>query len=115
VEKFFLQHVPHHKDDVEYWVVEIFRSCRKHNAIFTPFSQMVMILSKRRSYWCIPRLSETPSFSRRMPSVMRLNIPTCWKLDSNVSQERHSMVACLHKRILFCLLALVHATGYEPS
>lgn len=31
VEKFFLQHVPHHKDNVEYWVVEIFRSCRKHN------------------------------------------------------------------------------------
>jgi hypothetical protein len=31
VEKFFLQHVPHHKDDVEYWVVEIFQLCQKHN------------------------------------------------------------------------------------
>jgi hypothetical protein len=31
VEKFFLQHVPHHKDDVEYWVIEIFWSCQKHN------------------------------------------------------------------------------------
>jgi hypothetical protein len=31
VEKFFLQHVPHHKDDVEYWVIEIFQSCQKHN------------------------------------------------------------------------------------
>jgi len=31
VEKFFLPYVSHHKEDVEYWVIEIFRSCRKHN------------------------------------------------------------------------------------
>jgi hypothetical protein len=31
VEKFFLQHVPIHKDNVEYLVIEIFWSCHKHN------------------------------------------------------------------------------------
>jgi hypothetical protein len=31
LEKIFLQHVPHHEDNVEYWVIEIFRLCHKHN------------------------------------------------------------------------------------
>jgi hypothetical protein len=40
VEKFFppwllwknsFSNVPHHKDNVEYWVIEIFQLCQKHN------------------------------------------------------------------------------------
>jgi hypothetical protein len=28
---FSKQHVPHHEGNVEYWVIDIFRSCHKHN------------------------------------------------------------------------------------
>jgi hypothetical protein len=56
LEKFFLQHIPHHKDNVEYWVIWSFgrvtniTSFSTWSSIFTPFSQMVMIQSKQRSY-----------------------------------------------------------------
>jgi hypothetical protein len=37
VEKFFLQHVPHHKDNLGYWVIEIFWSCWKHDLLYMIF------------------------------------------------------------------------------
>jgi len=45
VKTFFMEHADHHKDNVEYWLKEIFRSCRKrkdllvfYNSLFSLFS-----------------------------------------------------------------------------
>jgi hypothetical protein len=120
VEKFFLQHVPHHKDNVEYWVIELFWSCCKHNDLLYMIFHIHSLFPNGDNPEQVKKPLEHTEAIRDAVFLQANALSHAIEYPNMLEAglkciTRKSLVACHHKRIIFCLLALVHVTGYEPS
>ena len=64
VKEFFIKHIKHHKDDVEYWLKEIFQSCQKCKDLVIFFNNIFSLFPKGDDPKLVRELLKHPNSMR---------------------------------------------------